>query len=358
MWGLAKTDPAAAFTLARTEPGPADLRMFSGLVVTAAPMAPQATREAIAHLPDAGDRARMAATALTAIAHRDGPLPFDWMSAALEEAPTAVPYWLENLMYPRITKEPEALRAWVDGLGGAARDRAESAYFQALSRDRVAPALDWLSTQPPDFLLGSPEDTRRQFEQISFRAPEELSGWLARQAPGPLRDSAALGSAPALATSGRIAEAGASYQRVMALDPAGATAARLAFNAMQKDTAATLAWVQTMPPGVQQQHAARAIGESWTWRDPAAAAEWVESLPAGPLRDSAIAGYAPVAMHADPAAAAASVERIAAPATKQAAAEKVFQVWLGENPIAARRWLRCLAGVESAWVEKTLHATP
>jgi hypothetical protein len=77
--------------------------------------------------------------------------------------------------------------------------------------------------------------------------------------------------------------------------PAGsaqdAAVSRFAENWAAKDSAAAVAWAQTLPAGSAQNAAVISLASGWARTDPAAAAHWAQALPPeNPARAEALRG--------------------------------------------------------------------
>ncbi len=361
--GFAKSDPASALAMAREV---ADPEARAGFIVEVAFARPElhanVVRAAIAEVTDPAKQYQLTLRALGRGILAGAESAYAWLQEVFAAPMAGMPeqyslveelYWY-SLMSRLNLRSPERVEALLASMSGPARKQATAANFLTRASDDPGGALAWIVAQPTEVSLALPDRLAITFQEIARKAPEEWQRWLVAQPPGPLRDHAMLAAIPLLAEAGRWEEAVESYRRSIALDGEGGVGADLAGTFAESDGPGAAAWVATLPAGVVQTRAVEAVGEQWSLHDPAAAALWIEQLPAGDLRDGATAGYAQAVKDADPPAAAASLERIGAATTRQRVAEEVFRAWHQENPVAARRWLRGLAGLDAEWMESTL----
>lgn len=350
---LAESDPRAAMEFVVSEGSERDLidRLFENL----AGRSPALAAELLSKLDP--ERSRQIGWTATSLIEQGGGDPFSWFAdrLAMDPAgPDVVSFSekkAEAVMRGLVARDPVRALDLITLLPESQQSLLRDGALSIWSRQHPAAFMEWLATQAPDAAPASASSLKAAASWV----PELFAKWLEALPAGDLRDRSQLILASQLAYKGRTLEALQRFPRTSSVATFPKSARTLAAQLASQDPAEVARWVEGLPTGPAQTHAAAGLVQEWTNREPRAAAQWIESLPAGQLRDAGTTALAVKMVQADPDASAAWVESIRDPAAKERAVNEVFRSWAINDPSGARDWLREMPGLSEVMKNRLIN---
>ena len=344
--GIARSDPAAAAVIARSEN---DATIFQSALRAASRRGAAEIRAVL----QVNDRKFEIGSQLTELVVR---FPDeDWAHFAKDTGETERHLYgvTEGMAKLRARMSPEEQRAIlnkVEDFPKAVRNSMIATFFFPWSQAKPREALEWAAKQPglwndDKFPASYP------FGEWARADRPAAMAWLAAQPASTARSDMSNGLSFALAYDGKLDEAA----KFFSADGQSTEKIRSFASAVARHDAVRAAdWVAKLPAGLDVSAAVSSIAEQWAEKDPKRAAQWLESLPLGAQRDAAVSGFMGTILQKDVEAAAEWVATIGDGAVRGKAAGTVYGNWLRSDPFAARRWIRELPGIDETFRNRML----
>jgi hypothetical protein len=367
--GLASVDARAGFEAAITEPpGPFRDKLLTFAMQNAPRHGVAAVRELLDRIDDPAQRRELARSALSSFAEKSSESPLPWLKKeSAQLAATGGPdadKWMTALELSRASERSETA-SWALALSRDPKREVFSAIVGTWTWRDPEGFQTWLAESATKLDASAIESLHLPLMDFVSRVPAQTQKWADALPSGPLRDQAQFTLALASGAEGDLAHAEAAYRAVATSDTKGYMARHGVFAVAGHDGVygrhRDIAWgsapaqfVMALPPGPGRTLAIQTVADLWGENDPKRAAAWLNEMPMGAERDTAVHQFVKQVVNANPGVAADWVEQVADPATREKAAQDMFQAWSGNDPVAARAWLRALPGVREEWKARFL----
>jgi hypothetical protein len=359
--GLVTRDVSAALDVALAEsPGFMRGELLRTVFWRAGKNGISETRELLDRIKEPDVRRTYAAEALIAIGfeQREDAIPFiqeeSEKMAARGDWAVDQSHWAWSVEVVSRGPRASALAEWALGFSADSKRAMFSRIVGTWSGRDPAGFCSWVKEHAASLDAVAVDQLGSAVKNVVRNNPAAARAWSETLPAGQIRDLARFQVALDAGAEMDVAQGVLAYQSVAAVDQSGALARRFVASLLEKSGDAAAEWAMQLPVGPTRSAALETLAGKWSAADPRGAAEWLQRLPAGHDRDSVVKTYTSHVAIADPQTAALWAEQVVEPKLRTEAATEVYRIWSVADPISARHWMRDLAGIDDAAVQRIL----